>query len=94
MLRLSADNVRVLVDGDYRAYLKTLAQEDPYLLAVTEKIEEPYREADTPALRAKNRTAIRLFEEYLEKNPNGYCHIPAALYAAVRQFRSRKSSNP
>ena len=69
MLRISNDNVRVLVDGDYRAYLKALAQEEPYLLAVTEKIDEPYTEAKTPRQRAKIRTCIRLFEEYLEKHP-------------------------
>ena len=39
-------------------------------------------------------TAEEYHQKYLEKNPNGYCHIPAALYAAVRQFSSRKSSNP
>ena len=39
-------------------------------------------------------TAEEYHQKYLEKNPNGYCHIPAALYDAVRQFRSRKSSNP
>ena len=38
-------------------------------------------------------TAEEYHQKYLEKNPSGYCHIPAALYEAVRQFRSRRSNN-
>ena len=34
-------------------------------------------------------TAEEYHQKYLEKNPNGYCHIPAALDAADRQFHSR-----
>ena len=29
-------------------------------------------------------------QKYLDKNPGGYCHLPASLYEEVRRFRSRK----
>ena len=31
-------------------------------------------------------------QKYLEKNPQGYCHIPAAHYVEARQFRSRRQA--
>ncbi len=81
MLRISGDNIRVLVDGDCRGRLCSLVLEDPYLLAVVEKIEEPYTEARRPAQRAKNRAAIRLFTEYLDKHPQYSAENAAGLEA-------------
>ena len=40
MLKLPGDNIRVLVDGQYRARIYKMIQEVPYFLASVEKIEE------------------------------------------------------
>ena len=37
-------------------------------------------------------TAEEYHQKYLEKNPNGYCHLPLSLYEAVRSFRSRRQA--
>ena len=37
-------------------------------------------------------TAEEYHQKYLEKNPEGYCHLPLKLYEEVRSFRSRKQA--
>ena len=32
-------------------------------------------------------TAEEYHQKYLEKNPGGYCHVPAALFEAARRYR-------
>ena len=33
-------------------------------------------------------TAEEYHQDYLDKNPNGYCHLPTALFEFARQARS------
>jgi len=68
MLKLPGDNIRVLVDGQYRAKISKIIQEVPYFLASVEKIEEP-RRPKTPEQIAAMRTILNLFNEYLSANP-------------------------
>ena len=69
MLKLPGDNIRVLVDGQYRARIYKMIQEVPYFLASVEKIEEPSQKVKTPEQIARMRTVLNLFREYLESNP-------------------------
>ncbi|NCB42658.1 MAG: endopeptidase La [Clostridia bacterium] len=69
MLKLPGDNVRVLVDGQYRARMLELIQDSPYFLCKLEKIEEPSTESKKPDLIALMRTTINLFQEYLSRHP-------------------------
>lgn len=69
MLKLPGDNIRVLVDGQYRAKIADLIQEVPYFLARVEKIEEPVIKNKTAEHKALMRTALNLFNEYLAANP-------------------------
>ena len=69
MLKLPGDNIRVLVDGQYRARIEKMIQEVPYFLASVSKIEEPSQKVKTPEQIARMRTVLNLFREYLESNP-------------------------
>ena len=69
MLKLPGDNIRVLVDGQYRARINKMIQEVPYFLASVERIEEPSQKNKTPEQIARMRTVLNLFHEYLESNP-------------------------
>ena len=69
MLKLPGDNIRVLVDGQYRARIEKMIQEVPYFLASVSKIEEPSQKVKTPEQIASMRTVLNLFHEYLESNP-------------------------
>ena len=69
MLKLPGDNIRVLVDGQYRARIYKMIQEVPYFLASVEKIEEPSQKVKDPEQIARMRTVLNLFHEYLESNP-------------------------
>nr|MCR4805190.1 endopeptidase La [Clostridia bacterium] len=68
MLKLPGDNIRVLVDGQYRAKVDRIIQEVPYFLASVVRIPEPQGKR-TPAQIALMRTAINLFRDYLASNP-------------------------
>ena len=69
MLKLPGDNIRVLVDGQYRGRVVEMIQEVPYFLASVERIEEPDQEANKPKHIAGMRTVMNLFRDYLETNP-------------------------
>ncbi|MBP5749782.1 MAG: endopeptidase La, partial [Firmicutes bacterium] len=69
MLKLPGDNIRVLVDGQYRARIEKMIQEVPYFLASVSRIEEPSQKVKTPEQIARMRTVLNLFREYLESNP-------------------------
>ena len=62
VLNLSGDTIRVLVEGQQRAFLRAIAQEDPYWIA---DVEIPVQELpDTPETEAMVRATHDLFEEY------------------------------
>ncbi len=69
MLKLPGDNIRVLVDGQYRAKMNSLVQEVPYFLCTVEKVKEVVLPPHTPDVIALMRTAVNLFQEYLGKHP-------------------------
>ncbi len=70
MLKLPGDNIRVLVDGQYRARAVKITQESPYFLCEAERIEEPRPAVITPDCAALMRAAVSLYSEYAEKHPN------------------------
>ena len=68
MLKLPGDNVRVLVDGQYRAKLQEMHQETPYFLVSAEEIEENDPEDPPADIVALMRTALELYDEYSQKH--------------------------
>ena len=69
ILRLSANSVRVMVEGRYRARMRRLWQTAPYLQANVEEIaEEPESEilTQSPRTEALLRQTVTLFGEYAE----------------------------
>ncbi len=84
------------IGEQYRTGIYYTSQEDlPVIRACLETLQKQYAQPLAVECTPLEQffTAEEYHQKYLEKNPNGYCHIPAALYEAVRQFRSRKSSN-
>lgn len=69
MLKMPGDNIRVLVDGQYRAKIEKIVQEVPYFLASVERIPEPQEKTKDPEQIARMRTVLNLFREYLETDP-------------------------
>ncbi len=69
MLKLPGDNVRVLVDGLYRANLDEMVQETPYFLASVSQIEENDPEAPEKDAVALMRTLVSLYTEYSQAHP-------------------------
>lgn len=69
MLKLPGDTVRILVDGQYRARIDTLLQEEPYFLATVNCFAEDDSLNDTPDMVALMRTVNGLFDEYKMKHP-------------------------
>ena len=67
MLRLPGNNIRVLVDGQYRAKCIDYVQEVPYFLVSIEGIEDPKVDIK-PNLAALMRTAVGKYKEYSDKH--------------------------
>ena len=63
VLNLPGDSLRVLVEGQQRAILKTIVQEDPYWLADVQPVSDMGNE-DENTLLALMRTTHTFFEEY------------------------------
>ncbi len=68
VLRLPGDNLRVVVEGLYRARLQDVLQDEPYFLAMT-KEAQPRRVADPLQEEALVRECRRYLEEYAELTP-------------------------
>ena len=66
MLKIQGDSVRVLVDGLYRAVLKELTAEEPFLMARVEKAEIIPADPQDPEVQAFVRAALDNFDQYLE----------------------------
>lgn len=64
MLKIQGDAVRVLVDGLYRAEIKNINQEDPFLMVDIEEAEIQYIDPDEPETQALMRSVINAFEDY------------------------------
>ena len=65
ILRAHGDNIRVLVTGLHRAFLRELVQNEPFLKgAVEEAVQHPY--TDTLRVKALRREAISLYGNYVD----------------------------
>lgn len=63
VLNLPGDSLRVLVEGQQRALLRSIVQEDPYWIADVQPVNDVEGE-DPNTLQALMRTTQSLFEEY------------------------------
>ena len=68
MLKLPDGNIRVLVDGQYRAKLDSIISDSPYFLVSVSELPDTPAEI-TADVQATMRTALALFEEYQNLSP-------------------------
>jgi ATP-dependent Lon protease len=66
ILRMPGDNMRILVEGQYRAKLADMVQTDPYLFARLEKLEDEPCNPALPRAQALLREGHTLFEQFVE----------------------------
>ncbi|MGI6578352.1 MAG: endopeptidase La [Eubacteriales bacterium] len=69
MFKLPGDNVRLIVEGSYRARLVDIIQSDNYFVAEVEQMQEKESERSSKKKEALVREAQRAFEEYAEAAP-------------------------
>ena len=70
MLKIQGDTVRVLVEGLYRAAIREVVTDDPFISVSLEKLESISYPADEIEMQAMIRVVLNSFDEYLELNPN------------------------
>ena len=68
MLKIQGDSIRVLVDGQYRACLKELVSEEPFLMAGVEEAEIIPADGEDSEVQAFMRAALDNFSTYLDYN--------------------------
>ena len=68
ILRMPGDNIRVMVEGEARGMLLQLTQEEPYLKADVQKLEE-HSFRDSAKTEALMRATYDLFQTYTELAP-------------------------
>ena len=66
VLRLPGDNMRILVEGKYRAQLTDLIHADPYLFGRVMELDEPGYNAALLRTQALVRQAHALFEQFID----------------------------
>ena len=66
VLRLPGDNMRILVEGKYRAQLTDMIHTEPYLFARAMELDEPGYHAAVPRTQALVRQAHQLFEQFID----------------------------
>ena len=66
ILRMPGDNMRILVEGKYRAELVDCIQSEPYLFARVEELDEPSYNQALPRVQALVRQAHGLYEQFVE----------------------------
>lgn len=64
MLKIQGDAIRVMVEGQYRAVLSRIENEDPYILAEIEEAEIIPADAEAVETKALMRSVQFAFEEY------------------------------
>ncbi len=64
VLNLPGDSIRVLVEGERRATLESVAQEDPLMLADVRPVRQPSVRADDDEMKALVRTTRDYFAEF------------------------------
>ncbi len=65
MLKIQGDAIRVMVEGQYRAVLSRIENEDPYILAEIEEAEMIPADAEAVETKALMRSVQFAFEEYM-----------------------------
>lgn len=65
MLKIQGDAIRVMVEGQYRAVLSRIENEDPYILAEIEEAEIIPADAEAVETKALMRSVQFAFEEYM-----------------------------
>ena len=68
MLKIQGDSIRVLVDGQYRARLKEMVSEEPFLMASVEEAEIIPADGEDTEIQAFMRAALDNFSTYLDYN--------------------------
>ena len=66
ILRMPGDMVRVMVEGEKRGWLRSLTQQEPYLMAEVEEIQEEKKPRNTPKTEALIRQVYECFQHYAE----------------------------
>ena len=66
VLRLPGENMRILVEGQYRATLLDLIQSEPYLFGRVMRLDDEPCGKKTPRTEALIREAYNLFEQFAE----------------------------
>lgn len=70
MLKIQGDTVRVLVEGLYRACIREVVSEDPYITVDVEEIKSIDYPAEETETQAMIRVMLNNFEEYKSLKPN------------------------
>ncbi len=70
MLKIQGDSVRVLVEGLYRAAIKQVVSEEPYITAEVEEVPKNHVSEDDLEVEALKRVVLNSFDEYLNLNPS------------------------
>ena len=66
MLKIQGDSVRVLVEGMYRASIKEITAEEPYISASVDRLESINMPEDSIVARAMTRVVLNSFNEYAQ----------------------------
>ncbi len=78
VLKLPGDNVRVLVEGSYRAKLTALSDEDGYLLGSVQALPDGMRQSET-----EMDALLHATQEYFENYAKSSGRIPAETLSSV-----------
>lgn len=70
MLRIQGDAVRVLVEGQYRAVLTELIDEDPFLFCEVEAAEITQADPQELEVQAMIRSVLDAFDDYISLRPD------------------------
>ena len=66
MLKIQGDSVRVLVEGMYRASIKEITAEEPYISASVDRLESINMPEDSIEARAMTRVVLNSLNEYAQ----------------------------
>ena len=66
MLKIQGDSVRVLVEGMYRASIKEITAEEPYISASVDRLKSINMSEDSIEARAMTRVVLNSFNEYAQ----------------------------
>ncbi len=70
MLKIQGDTIRVLVEGLYRASIKEVVSEEPFISVAVDKVESIPMNGDDIETKAMIRVLLNTFDEYIELSPS------------------------